>query len=256
MPLHPAAAPGRGLTGMALKRLALVTMLLDHIGAVILESPVTWAAVAGEEMDAFFNSPGLALLRQVDIPLRLAGRVAFPIFCFLLVEGFLHTRSVRGYALRLGAFALLSELPFNLALGDGWRDPGYQNVFFTLLLGLLAMAALRRFGDRGLAGYLLALCCVLLAELLSADYGAFGVVLILVFYLFRNRKGARTLAACLTLWWGASIFWLEVTAPLALVPIWQYNGERGRGGPRYLFYLFYPAHLLALWGLRVMLFGG
>ena len=179
--------PGRaeGLSGSSLKLIAIVTMFLDHIGAAILESPVVWAFLgSGEEIDPFFNSSALALCRDVDLVLRFAGRIAFPIFCFLLVEGFLHTRSLWRYMGRMAAFALLSEIPYDLAFEEGWFDPKSQNVYFTLLLGLLAMAAVRYLLPRSallaLAG---AAGCAVLAQLLRADYGAFGVVLILLLYI-------------------------------------------------------------------------
>lgn len=80
-------------------------------------------------------------LYQTDMVLRGIGRVAFPIFCFLLVEGFLHTKNVWKYAGRLALFALVSEIPFDLAFQGEWLFMGYQNIFFTLLVGLLVMIA-------------------------------------------------------------------------------------------------------------------
>ena len=245
--------PGRaeGLSGSGLKLIAIVTMFLDHIGAAILESPVVWAFLgSGEEIDPFFNSSALALCRDVDLVFRFAGRIAFPIFCFLLVEGFLHTRSLPRYMGRMAAFALLSEIPYDLAFEEGWFDPKSQNVYFTLLLGLLAMAAVRYLLPRSallaLAG---AAGCAVLAQLLRADYGAFGVVLILLLYILRDREPARTVIGSLALFW-------EITAPLAFLPIRRYNGQRGRLGGKWFFYGFYPAHILLLWGFRVMVFGG
>ena len=116
-----------GLSGSALKWIAIVTMLIDHTGAVVIEQgALEWAG-----------------WYWVDFALRVIGRFAFPIFAFLLVQGFLHTRSVPRYLARLTAFALISELPFDLATGDCWYDPGHQNVFFTLATGLVTLAALR-----------------------------------------------------------------------------------------------------------------
>lgn len=245
--------PGRagGLSGSALKVIAITTMFLDHIGAAILESPVVWAALgSGDEIDPFFNSPDLALCRDVDIVLRLIGRIAFPIFCFLLVEGFLHTQSLRRYMGRMAAFALLSEVPYDLAFYEGWFDPGGQNVYFTLLLGLLAMAAVRYLLPKSAFLALgAAVGCALLAQLLRTDYGAFGVAFILLLYVLRDREPARTAAGCLALCW-------EVTAPLAFVPIRRYNGRRGHLGGKWFFYGFYPAHILLLWAVRMAVFGG
>ncbi len=238
------------LSGSSLKLIAIVTMFIDHIGAAVLEMPAVWDFVGNraDVVDPFFNDPTLSLLRDADIILRLIGRVSFPIFCFLLVEGFLHTRDLKKYMGRMAVFCLLSEIPYNLAFFDSLSAPQLQNVFFTLLLGLAAMAFLRRYGAKSLAGIAGAAACALLAELLRTDYGAFGVVLILIFYLLRERPALQTAAACAALAW-------EVTAPLALLPIRLYNGQRGRLQLRYLFYLFYPAHILLLWGFRVLIFG-
>ena len=129
--MNPAlAAPrGPGLSGTALKRIACLSMLLDHIGASLLENGLF-------KQGAFW--PGDV---QLDGVLRLAGRLAFPIYCFLLVEGFLHTHDFKKYALRMLGFALISEWPFDWAFFSGvyW---GHQNVYFTLLLGLALILAL------------------------------------------------------------------------------------------------------------------
>lgn len=138
----------KGITGSTLKIIACVIMLIDHIGAVILESFLNrkmTGLMDEAQMLQFLNKYGA--IYYTDLVMRLVGRVAFPIFCFLLVEGFCHTRNVKKYALNLGIFALISEIPFNLAfatsLGQelqyGVFYPGYQNVFFTLFLSLLTL---------------------------------------------------------------------------------------------------------------------
>ena len=121
--------PGFSLSGTALKRIACLSMLVDHLGASLLENGLFRCSAI---------DPRLVGLDQL---LRLAGRLAFPIYCFLLVEGFLHTHDLKKYALRMLGFALISEWPFDWAFFSGvyW---GHQNVYFTLLLGLLAMKAL------------------------------------------------------------------------------------------------------------------
>ena len=111
----------QGISGYWLKVIAVVSMLIDHTSAVILEQ------IPGLENPAFL--------------MRIIGRLAFPIYCFLLVEGFMHTRDREKYALRLGCFAAVSEIPFDLAFNGKVLEVGYQNVFFTLLLGLLTMMA-------------------------------------------------------------------------------------------------------------------
>lgn len=254
-----------GLSGSALRVIAMAAMVLDHIGYIFLADPklrdlLYGAAERGGEVDPFFNSPLLLWGPAIYALLRCVGGVAFPIFALLLTEGFLHTRSLKRYMSRIALFALLSEVPFDLAFYGRTLAPLRQNVCFTLLLGLAGLAALR---------YLLpvnpllalggALGCVLLAELLRTDYGGVGVAVILALYVLRDRRGPKLLAAggllgCYAL----SALWLErvlsVLPAMALLD--SYNGERGRLRGGYFFYGFYPLHLLLLWWVRVLLVGG
>ena len=248
-----------GLSGGGIKLLAIGLMLLDHVGAVVLERLLVARGLTqlatNEQVAAFLAENGA--LYWADFALRLLGRVAFPLFCFLLVEGFLHTHSVKQYALRLAAFALVSEVPFDLAtsgplLGETtWWNPAYQNVFFTLLVGLLtiwAMDACAKRTDWPKWGWVLAeagVCAAGMgaAVLLKADYDFTGVLAIVLFYVLHRRRslaGAMGCAALLTK--GV----MEGAGFAALVPIHFYNGQRG---PRlkYFFYCFYPVHLLLLW---------
>ena len=208
------------MTGFQLKLLAMLAMTADHIGAV------------------FF--PEIPLLRWI-------GRLAMPVLCFFIGEGLRHTRSPRRYLLRLTGFALLSELPFDLAFYGG-IEWGHQNVYFTLALGLLALWAIQ---SRDMEGWLLALTAALAAELLGCDYGMYGVLLILLLDRFhRARSEQRAAAALLNL----AFFGLQTqTLSLIALPLlWLYNGKRGRDDRR-LFYLYYPAHLCVLGILRFVL---
>lgn len=208
------------MTGFQLKLLAMLAMTADHIGAV------------------FF--PEIPLLRWI-------GRLAMPVLCFFIGEGLRHTRSPRRYLLRLTGFALLSELPFDLAFYGG-IEWGHQNVYFTLALGLLALWAIQ---SRGMEGWLLALTAALAAELLGCDYGMYGVLLILLLDRFhRARSEQLAVAALLNL----AFFGLQTqTLSLIALPLlWLYNGKRGRDDRR-LFYLYYPAHLCVLGILRFVL---
>lgn len=129
-----------GLSGSTIKIIAVAAMLIDHTAAVILARCIIAGNRGYAIMDAGSGAFGWmadrALLYAVYRSMRLIGRLGFPIFCFLLVEGFGRTRNVKKYALRLGIFALISEVPFDLALSGRAFNPGYQNVYFTLLVGL------------------------------------------------------------------------------------------------------------------------
>ena len=205
------------MTGAQLKLLALAAMTLDHIGAV--------------------------LLPQVRL-LRIIGRLAMPIYCFLLGEGLRHTHSLPRYLGRLLALAVLSEWPFDLALSGG-TDPGCQNVFFTLALGLAALALIRS-GRQGT--WFGAAALAVLAQALHADYGWYGVALTLLLGCGAGRSVTASGMALLTL--GAFGFSVQLWALAALPLLWSYRGEQGqRLG--FWTYLYYPAHLLLLGGLAV-----
>ncbi len=208
------------MTGFQLKLLAMLAMTADHIGAV------------------FF--PEIPLLRWI-------GRLAMPVLCFFIGEGLRHTRSPRRYLLRLTGFALLSELPFDLAFYGG-IEWGHQNVYFALALGLLALWAIQ---SRGMEGWLLALTAALAAELLGCDYGMYGVLLILLLDRFHSARSEQLAGAALL---NLAFFGLQTqTLSLIALPLlWLYSGKRGRDDRR-LFYLYYPAHLCVLGILRFVL---
>lgn len=217
------------VSGSTIKFIALITMVIDHLGA---------AAVC-----PFFSNETTAYHIC-----RLIGRISFPLFCFLLTEGFFYTSSKKRYFSRLFLFAVISEVPFDLAFYGKMVDVRTQNVFFTLALGLLTLcgieASLRR--ERWDLVWLPVVTGGIAAWIFHTDYSYFGIVLIVIFYWFREIPWRRNIMAGLCCLW-------EPTAILALIPIQQYNGKRGVS-LKYMFYLFYPVHLLLLWYLRVFLF--
>ncbi len=208
------------MTSASLQLIALCTMLVDHVGLSLF--------------------PGVFWLRWI-------GRLSFPLFLFLLAEGFVHTSSRRKYALRLGLFAVISEAPYQFLIsavyGGGWQLP-CQNVFFELLMAFFAMWCV----ERGGVWLLGAGSAVLVAECLGMDYGGYGVLLAICFLLFRgNRWGvALSLAACTGLYCVAHGSWVQAWALLAAIPMALYNGQRGKRLPKYTLYVFYPVHLALL----------
>lgn len=229
----------KGISGSTIKMIAIISMLIDHIGAVVVERMLYFPQYREE-------------LLTLYMILRSIGRLGFPIFCFLLVEGFAHTGNVWKYALRLGVFALLSEVPFDLAFSDSLLYNGYQNVFFTLLIGLLAMLLIDRIGKRKwplALKVLLQLCAAVagmyIAEFMRTDYGALGVMCIMTVYIFRKNRLAQVIA-------GAVVFLWEIPASAAFLPVAAYNGKRG-WKMKYFFYAFYPCHLLLLYGIARLL---
>ena len=224
-----ALSPRRTFSGTALKTIACITMLVDHIGASCIEAGILTPGLdAGTlSQDTLSAYP----LYRLDMVLRFTGRLAFPLFCFLLVEGFVHTHNVKGYLGRLVLFGILSEVPFDLAFFRTPFDPSAQNVYWTL--GIT---------DDGAAdGHALALAA-------RTDYNASGVIIICALYLTRTNRKWQCLA-------GALLFMFELTAPLAFVLVWFYNGQRGACSPlqKKAFYWFYPVHLLVLAGITNLL---
>ena len=292
--------PRFSISGSVLKMVAITTMLIDHLGAGLLLPLLSLPPTSPLST----NDPGISFLfhrylltYEFYSLLRIIGRSAFPIFCFLLVEGLLHTSSRGKYLLRLLLFSFLSEIPFNLALFGGLRNANHQNVFFTLAIGLAVIWGmdeilhsdhLLRFREKGLRFHeknrlfhekdrfflqkkgdlpsellsilpyasclLLVLLGAGLANLLHTDYGAIGVLLIVLFYCFRKH---RLLASFLGWSLLSATLYLESYSFPAFLLCFFYNGKRGflRGRAKYLFYFFYPLHLLLIYALRLLLAG-
>ena len=261
----------------ALKLLAIVLMLIDHIGVIFVSRTDHW---------------NLYLL------CRGLGRLSFPIFAFLLVEGFSRTSNVKRYMERLGLFALISEIPFDIAfyqvrygtsiwtdLSDGisgrfgtnpfemvfHRLFEHQNIFFTLFLGLLLMYYMkkveRKYKNQAVLcnvwEALLVIGFSALAYLIKCDYEIAGILVIVAFYVFRGSKLLQSAALFIItisllcnvryfLATGDVLNIISLLATLAMLPISLYNDEKGKD-VKYLFYIFYPGHLILLYLLTLVL---
>lgn len=206
----------KGLSGSALKVIALISMTVDHIAYYLMDHGT--------------------LLYDV---MRTVGRMAFPIFAFLLVEGYDHTRSTRKYALNLLAFALISEIPWWLLNHDNTH-----NVFFTLLLGLIAIEGIKKPGKKPLLWAVLMITICTIAMFLHVDYEYSGILLIYAFHIFQPDKVTKCLLATLFMYqYGVIGLWLGLAVILC------YNGQRGfiKGQyTKYLWYAYYPLHLMTI----------
>jgi hypothetical protein len=318
----------RGISGSTLKLIAIITMLIDHTAATILDRTLVARGMYNldtgdaQAVENFFAENGA--LYFTDTLMRLIGRVSFPIFCFLLVEGFLHTKNIVKYAVRLGIFALVSEIPFDIGFYGDVFHMGHQNVFFTLLIGVLVMIGFKAIAEKArdkkwlpalaiagvvAIGFALALFVrgfieiiyvtmgelgytsnfpsstiflilafvfsivaliifvfmsknktltiasirfadvavltagMLLADLLATDYSEFGILTIAVMYGLRKSHFKSMLGGCITL---TVMSFMEIPAFFDLILIRFYNGKRGLN-LKYVFYAFYPVHLLLLY---------
>ncbi|MEN9338223.1 MAG: hypothetical protein RIQ41_537 [Candidatus Parcubacteria bacterium] len=223
-----------------IKLLAIVTMVIDHVG--------------------------LFFFPHVEIA-RLIGRIAFPLFAWLIANGAYHTHDIYRYFRRLLVLACISQIPFTLANQLIGAPAFYLNVVFTLSLGLFGIILIRK-NIHPLFTSILILLLGLLANLLNTDYGAFGVFAVVLFYVFYERAFGTLISQLLLFSIPYILFVTNLTttilsqfvriAPseiyglLALVPIFFYsNKERPRGGR--FFYLFYPLQYVCIYlGLRIL----
>ena len=238
--------PFGGITSNILKLIAVILMLSDHIWATAMSF--------GDWM-------------------TYIGRMAFPIFAFLIAEGFVHTSNFKKYAIRLLGFAIITEIPFNLFYSSRFFNPYHQNVLFTLLLGLLAIYVIDNLKKNhtakniGLSVLWLALICIG-ATIGFVDYGFLGMITVVMFYLLRDFPFAwlcQLIAMVLIniVFFEGQVFPVEILgktieipsqgfAVLSLVPIWLYAGKKGRTSKlmQYGFYAFYPVHMLILYLIK------
>jgi hypothetical protein len=227
-------------------------MFIDHLAWGLSASPYIRANFAAE----------------IDI-MHIFGRVAFPIFAFLISEGVVYTSNLRKYFSMMCVFALISEIPYNM-LRNVYRFhtlsifyPRMQNVFFTLALGIAAIAFYKKlmlqtdFFNR-LFCILLIIITLIAAHLLYVDYGWFMVLAILSLYILRSSQLRLPVFAVFIL-----IFYLLIHSPryywaagalVSVILLYFYNGKRGAKINKWLFYTFYPIHLLLIALLAAAIF--
>lgn len=229
------------MNSFVLKIIACITMFIDHIGYVIYGEP-SW--------------------------LNYIGRLAFPIFAFQISEGFIHTKNVKKYLLRLFIFAIISQVPFML-FSTLISDTFALNVIFTLFLGLVSIIA---FKYNKLIGVFTAILLGVIAQKSNCDYGFYGVAITFLFYVFRNNKllfiSGFSIATIINYAYRTSMYWgygmdifkyafnyylpYAICTLFSLIFILLYNKKKGHSN-RYLLYLFYPLHLLLVYGISIIL---
>jgi len=232
----------KGLPQEVLKIIACITMFIDHFGAtIVLKLPVPYMA-------------------ELYYACRIIGRIAFPIYCYLLCEGMRHTRNAGKYILRLAIGILLAELPFDFLFEGGvtWE---YQNVMVTLTLGAVMLLCMQK-TQKKLLKLLLILPFAVLAELAKSDYGGWGIAMIAVFALFEKlplQIVGIILVNLLMNSVAVPVFGIgipiQLFAALAMVPISLYSNRKLTGNRvlQWGFYLFYPVHILILWAVLLLM---
>ncbi len=206
-----------GLSSFSLKIIAIVSMFIDHIGSVIFPEIVV---------------------------LRIIGRIAFPIFAFLIVEGYFHTRDVKKYMQRLFIFGVISEPFFDFVLHGEFIYLKSQNVFFTLYLGLVLIYICEMKKPKSYGLFVMAGVAAI-ALFTFCDYSMYGIFMIYCLYMFRGKVGVQLILMGIinVIMLGG----LQSFAVFAMIPIYFYNGKPGRFKLKYFFYSFYPLHLVIIW---------
>lgn len=212
-----------------LKIIALISMIIDHYGAI------------------FNNNINLY---------RVIGRIAFPIYCFLLVEGYIHTSDVKKYLKRLLIFAFISEIPFDLAF-YGKIELLHQNIFFTLSIGLIAMYLLDKQEEKYVFNNIIVyIGACFIALILAVDYNFLGIIYILMFHKFREYLKTKKLYYMALFMFLINLvlsMWIQQFSLLALLILYFYNGKLGPKNKlsQMFFYAAYPLHLLIFYILNL-----
>lgn len=221
-------------SSFALKIIAVICMLCDHFGDAIIKP------------FSFFN---------------VIGRIAFPIFAFQITEGYIHTKDLKKYFKRLIIFAILSQIPFMLFLST-FTSPFTLNIFFTLLLGLLSIYIYNKIPNKFLS-IVIGIIISILAEIINVDYGAWGVIIIMIFYIFKDKKVIMSLLYILSCFIKYLPYLLKYNfhyiyllllfcTAFSIFFIIAYNGKQGKK-IKYFLYIFYPLHMLILYFINVAL---
>ena len=233
------------MTSAWLHIIAMVSMLCDHLWGTII--------------------PGNEWLTCI-------GRISFPIFAFLIVEGYFKTRNLKNYVYRLAMLAFISEVPFNLMMASTPFFPFHQNVIWSFLLSLGLIhwnESAKNSGNvwkRIAIGVFSVAIGYIIGLVTMVDFYHAGILTVLVFYFFNQKKWWSYVGQFICLWYintellGGLVYELEwFTFPqqgfalLALLPIWIYNGKKGHSSKlfQYSCYIFYPLHMLLLWIIKM-----
>ena len=239
-----------GISSTTLKIIAVVFMLFGLVSTYILETHVFDVTTLTSDG----SSDGFTLPHLLDLIFFLIGGLAFPIFCFLIVEGMQHTSDIKKYILRLLVFAVITEFIYDIAGGNGWFYLKDQNVLFTLLISLLTITGISKNTGNLISQSICFFAGIFVCHFINADFGTlgYGVILTTLMYATREKKLFFNIA-CPLLTIVASIFNGYLLALLAFIPINLYNGNRGFKCT-YLFYAIYPLSVLVLHLIGIIFF--
>jgi len=221
------------MSSFVLKIIAVASMLIDHSGYLIFD--------------------GFSFMNYI-------GRLSFPIFSFLITEGYIHTSNLKKYFCRLLIFAAISQIPFMLFTNTFASNGFTLNILFSLALGLLAITVYNKLKNKSL-GFLFVILCATLAHFLHLDYGWFEIEIIFIFYIFKSEKAYMNILFSIITFINYFYYFAKTSrieyliiflfCTLSLMPINLYNGKKGKN-TKYFLYLFYPLHLIVLYIIKLL----
>lgn len=221
------------MTSFGLKRLAITTMLIDHMAFAVLP--------------AILNGGFIWLFGSIEVynilyySMRTIGRIAFPIFAFQIVEGIRNTKNIKKYLGSLLIFGIISEIPFDLAFFGVPFFWNYQNVFFTLALGMVAVLPMH-FENNIFVKLAALIFAIAVSHFIKCDYGIYGVLTVVLLYLLKNNRIALAILGSLF----TMIYQFSLTVIISFIAIYFYRGKRGKGN-KWFYYCFYPGHLMLIY---------
>lgn len=253
----------RVLNSFSLKIIAIILMTIDHIGILLYST----------DSDKYLSTFQTIIPENVYTIMRIIGRLAFPIFCYMIAEGFVHTHNITKYTLRLFVFAILSQIPYSLGIEHTFCNIHSLNIFFTLTLGLLTITIIQKSINKVIEthniiffgyGVIAIFVSLFISDFFNMSYRQYGVLLILIFYFFRVPDSEYShestiikytilqlvLILAITYMYQSN---LQYYAPLALLLILFYNRKKGPS-MKYVFYIYYPAHMLLLYIAHLALY--
>ena len=207
------------MSSFSLKIIAIIAMTLDH-----------WNVILGG-----------------SIYMRMLGRLSFPIFSFLIGEGYRHTKNKEKYFVKIFLYSLLLQIPLYFL----YSKEENLNIFFTLASGILLLSIFENNRMNNLIKYFCALILLIISEYLKFDYGSYGIISIFIFYKFKEKKMLISflfLLVNIVYIVSGKIFSIQIFSLFSLIFIFKYNGKEGKKNKQF-FYLYYPIHILLLYFL-------
>lgn len=229
------------VTAATLKWYGCITMLFYSVSMSVIQNGMLHVNQYSNSQlrELMVANPDLMILSSWAAVFQLLGGLAVPVFAFLVVEKFLHTENYRNDLLSVTAFAVLSEIPYDLAMSGTLVDWQGQNMLFSFAIGLVMLYGLRLFAASRGVQVLIALAAVLWSGLMKTGFGLCLILLMAVYYLLREKPGTKMVLSSI-------ISLMYITGPISNFVLKRYNGQTGSAGNKYLFYCLYPLHLLAL----------